>query len=101
MGFKNLINSRAILSAWRQFSVPAVITQPGHPDKPIDVIFDLTGYVEQGIITDKPQICFKNSDIVGVVLADVTITVIGEYPAAKIKKPISGDGLTAATLTKA
>ncbi len=83
------------------FGGPAVITQPGQPDKPVTVIMDLTGYVEQGIITDKPQLTIQTGDLDGVDLKTAAITVTGRFPAARIHKPLpDGYGITVAMLTR-
>ena len=85
----------------KTFGTPAVIAQPGQPDKPVTVIFDLTGYVEQGIITDKPQMSIPAADLVGIDTKAATITVTGKYPEARIIKPLpDGSGWITATLTK-
>lgn len=101
MSFDDLVN-KCNGSARSKFGVPAVISQPGQPDKPVTVIFDQTGYVEQGIITDKPQIAIPEPDLTGLDLKYTTITVTGKYPEARILKPLpDGAGWIVATLTKA
>lgn len=82
--------------------VDAVIKQTGHPDKPVVVLFDLYGGVEMGIMSEKPQITIMDSDLSGIDLKAVTITVTGKYPPAKIVKPLpDGSGVTVAHLQKA
>ncbi len=82
------------------FGLSAVISQPGQPDKPVQVLFDLHSLGEMGVITDKPQITIKDSDLAGVDVKSATITI--NNTGYRMVKPLpDGAGLTIAGLQRA
>lgn len=101
MSFDALMQRQATASN-KRFGSPAVISQPGHPDKPVTVIFNLNSMDSMGVMTDKPQCAIYDTDLVGTDLKAATITVTGKFPAAKMARPMpDGAGMTTVLLTKA
>lgn len=93
--------TRAGTNLLARFGTPAVITQPGEPDRSDNVIFDLYSMGEMGVLTDKPQITVRDSFIDGVDLKSAAITVTGKYPEARMSKPLpDGGGFTILLLTR-
>ena len=83
------------------FGIPAVIQQPGQPDKPVTIIFALNSLDTMGVLTDKPQIVIADADLIDLDLKTGSITVTGKYPAARITKPLpDGFGIITAFLIK-
>lgn len=94
-------NAADIAAFMDNFGTPAVIQQPGQPDKPLTVIFDLNSLDLMGMSTDKPLITMAENDLVGIDLKAATITVTGKYPAARMTKPEpDGSGFITALLTR-
>jgi hypothetical protein len=101
VSFESLLN-KCNAAVHGKFAVAAVITEPGHADKPVSVVFDLNPTDIMGVISDKPQIIIKDADLIGVDRKTATITVTGKYPAARMTKPeADGTGWSITTLTRA
>jgi hypothetical protein len=81
------------------FGTSATIAEPAKADKTTSVLFDATTISEMGVLTDKPQITIKESDLSGFDLKAATITISGtEY---RMMKPlVNGQGLTTTTLIR-
>ncbi len=81
------------------FGISAVISETGKADKTITVLFDRNSLSDIGVITDKPQITIKESDLTGVDTEGATIAVAGE--TWRLIKPLpDGSGLVIASLKR-
>ena len=80
------------------FGSSATIAETAKADKTTSVLFDATTISELGVITDKPQITIKESDLTGFDLKAATITISGtEY---RIIKPQADMGIITAYLAR-
>ena len=81
------------------FGTSAIIAEPAKADKTTSVLFEAVTISDMGVITDKPQIIIKESDLAGSDLKAATITISGtEY---RMMKPFpDGQGLATTTLIR-
>ena len=81
------------------FGVAATITETAKADKAVTVLFDQAGFVENGVMTDKPQATLKETDLTGTDTKIARITISGtEY---QMIKPLpDGAGLVVAGLKR-
>jgi len=75
------------------FGISATIKETAKADKIVKTLFDQTGYVEMGMLTDKPQATLKDSDLAGTDTKAATITINGTVYEL-IKPQPDGAGLT-------